>query len=162
VLNLHRFRIRRFGDDRGSFAVESAGFVLPALLVCVVIVAGAFNLSVARLDLETASAAAARAASLQRSPDSAATAARQTAESNLASRDITCADLSVTTDLSRWGRGGSVTVTVQCTVSMASLARMSGIRGSFTTTSKSTSPIDTFRHLALGDLSVGSGPGVSL
>ena len=149
-------------DDGGSVSVELAGFVLPAMLVTIVIVAAAFNLAISRLDLETASAAAARAASLQRSSAAAVTAARQAAEADLAGRAITCANLTVDTDTSRWGRGGSVTVTVQCTVSMATLARMSGIPGTFTATSTSTAPIDTFRQLATGFSGPDRSPAVSL
>jgi hypothetical protein len=78
------------------------------------------------------------------------TAAQQAAEDDLAGRAVTCANLTVITDTSRWGRGGSVTVTVRCTVSMGALARTSGIPGSFTGTSTSTAPIDTFRQLAIG------------
>jgi Flp pilus assembly protein TadG len=141
--------VARRQQDRGSASVELAGFVLPAMLVAIVIVAAAFTLSISRLDLQTASAAAARAASLQRSPAAAVTAAWQAAEADLAGRRVTCANLRVDTDTSRWWPGGSVTVTVACTVSLASLARVSGIPGSVTATSASTAPIDTFRQLAI-------------
>jgi Flp pilus assembly protein TadG len=139
----------RCRDERGAVSVELAGFVLPAMLVAIVIVAAAFNLAISRLDLETASAAAARAASLQRSSAAAARAAQQAAQADLAGRTITCANLTVTTDLTRWRPGGSVTVTVGCTVSTASLARMSGVPGSFTATSTSTAPLETYREVAL-------------
>jgi len=154
--------VARRREDRGSVSVELAGFVLPAMLVAIVIVTAAFTLSISRLDLESASAAAARAASLQRGPAAAVTAARQAAEADLAGRSVTCANLRVDTDTSRWRRGGSVTVTVRCTVSIAGLARMSGIPGSFTATSTSTAPIDTFRNLARGAPVPGSGSGMSL
>jgi type II secretory pathway pseudopilin PulG len=143
-------------------SVELAGFVLPAMLVAIVIITAALTLSISRLDLQTASAAAARAASLQRNPAAAVTAARQAAEADLAGRSVTCANLRVEADTSRWRRGGSVTVTVGCTVSVASLARMSGIPGSFTATSTSTAPIDTFRQLSIAAPAPGGGCGVSL
>jgi hypothetical protein len=158
---LSRLRVWRCGD-RGSVSVELAGFVLPAMLVTIVIVAAAFNLAISRLDLDGASAAAARAASLQRSQASAVTAARQAAEADLAGRAITCANLRVDTDTSRWGRGGSVTVTVHCTVTMGALSRMGAIPGSFTATSTSTAPIDTFRQLAIGSSGSDTGSAVSL
>ncbi len=142
--------VGRRREDRGSVSVELAGFVLPAMLVAIVIVTAAFTLSISRLDLESASAAAARAASLERNRDAAEDAAQQAAEDNFAGRNVTCANPTVETDLSRWGRGGSVSVTVHCTVAIASLARMSGIPGSFQARSKSTAPIDTFRDLAIG------------
>ena len=136
--------------DRGSWSVELAGFFLPCILLAIIVIVAAFQLTISRLDLESTSASAARAASLQRSPAAAVTAAQQAAEDDLAGRAVTCANLTVNTDTSRWGRGGSVTVTVRCTVSMGTLARTSGIPGSFTGTSTSTAPIDTFRQLAIG------------
>ncbi|MBI1759253.1 MAG: hypothetical protein HYR62_08520 [Actinobacteria bacterium] len=126
-------------------SVELAGFVLPAMLISIILVAVAFRLAVTRLDLNTASASAARAASLQHDPTSAITAAQQAAESNLTARAITCTRLTVTTDTSRWHRGGAVTVTVGCTIS---LRRMGGFAGQVTATSTSTAPIDTYRPLA--------------
>jgi len=148
----------RWRGDRGSVSVELAGFVLPAMLLTIIIVAAGFNLALSRLDLESASAAAARAASLQHSAPAASAAARQAVEADLAGRSITCAELTVTTDTSRWRRGGSVTVTVRCTVDLSTLARMSGIPGRLTATSVSTAPIDTFRNLASAAVPALAGP----
>lgn len=140
--------MRRRRDRGGATTVEIIGFFFPMMLISIMVVAAGFNLSVSRLDLESASAAAARAASLQRNPTAAATAATQAAQSNLAGRAITCADLQVQTDVSQFRRGGSVTVTVTCTVRLADLARMnSAIPGSLTATSTSRAPIDTYRRV---------------
>ncbi len=134
--------------DRGAVTVEIIGFFFPMMLISIIVVAAGFNLSVSRLDLESASAAAARAASLQRNPSAAINAAVQAAESNLADRPITCADLQVQTDTSQFRRGGSVAVTVTCTVRLADLARMnSAIPGSLTASSTSRAPIDTYRRV---------------
>jgi Flp pilus assembly protein TadG len=130
-------------------SVELAGFVLPAMLLAVIAVAAAFHLSVARLDVESAAASAARAASLQRSPTTAVTAARDAAAADLAGRTVTCAVLDVAVDTSRFARGGSVTVTVTCQVDLATLTRTTGIPGHYTATATSTSPIDTYRQVAL-------------
>jgi hypothetical protein len=135
--------------DRGSWSVELAGFFLPCMLLAIVVVAAAFQLAISRLDLESASASAARAASLQRSAAAATTAAEQAAESDLAGQSITCAELVVTVDTSRWQRGGSVTVTVQCTVDLSTLAMMNAIPGRMTASSTSTAPVDTYRSVAL-------------
>ncbi|SCL25917.1 hypothetical protein GA0070624_3202 [Micromonospora rhizosphaerae] len=136
--------------DRGAWSVEVAGFFLPCMLLAIVVVAAAFQLAISRLDLESASAAAARAASLQRSSTAATAAARQAAENDLAGRSITCARLVVAVDTSRWQRGGSVTVTVTCTVNLSTLAMMNAIPGQMTASSTSTAPIDTYRSVALG------------
>jgi hypothetical protein len=135
--------------DRGSWSVEVAGFFIPCMLLAIVVVAAAFQLAISRLDLESASAAAARAASLQRSAAAATTAAEQAAESDLSGRAITCADLVVTVDTSRWQRGGTVTVTVQCTVDLSTLAMANAIPGQMTASSTSTAPVDTYRSVAL-------------
>jgi Flp pilus assembly protein TadG len=141
---LRRHRAR----DQGSASVEVIGFFFPMILMSIIVVAAAFNLSVSRLDLESASAAAARAASLQRNSAAAVTAADQAARNNLAGKAITCADLRVDTDVSQFRRGGTVTVTVTCTVRMADLARMNrDIPGTLTATSTSRAVIDLYRHL---------------
>jgi Flp pilus assembly protein TadG len=137
----------RHCPDRGTVTVELAGFVLPAMLAVIVISAGLFNLSVSRLDLEFTAAAAARAASLQRTPTAASSAALAAAGTDLAARAITCNSLSVATDVSRWRRGGSVTVTIACTVSMQRLAGITGIPGRYTKTATSTAPIDAYRRI---------------
>ncbi|GAA1883957.1 hypothetical protein [Asanoa iriomotensis] len=147
-----RFRrtLARARGDRGAWSVEVAGFFLPCMLLAIVIVAAAFQLAVSRLDLESASASAARAASLQRSGAAATAAARQAAEDDLSGRSITCATLVVDVDTSRWQRGGTVTVTVTCTVNLSTLAMMRAIPGRMTASSTSTAPIDTYRSVALG------------
>ncbi|HZM79905.1 MAG TPA: hypothetical protein VFC19_29585 [Candidatus Limnocylindrales bacterium] len=143
----HRRRRHRSRGDRGSITVELAGFVLPAMVLAIVISAGLFNLAVSRLDLEFTAAAAARAASLQRTPAGAATAAQDVARTDLAARGITCTDLNVTTDVSRWQRGGSVTVTIGCTVTMQRLAGIGGLPGSYTRTCTATAPLETYRGI---------------
>jgi hypothetical protein len=133
--------------DRGSMMVELAGFLLPAIVVVMAISIGALNLSVSRMDLDFTSAAAARAASLQRTPAAAATAARNAATADLASRAITCAELKVDPDFSQWRRGGSVTVTIHCTVRMGALTGFGGVPGSFTASASTTVPLDTYRKI---------------
>jgi Flp pilus assembly protein TadG len=134
--------------DRGAVTVEIIGFFFPMMLLSITVVAAGLNLSVSRLDLESASAAAARAASLQRNPAAATTAAHQAAASNLDGRAITCADLVVQTDTSQFRRGGTVTVTVTCTVRLADLARLNdAIPGSVQASSTSRAPIDTYRRV---------------
>ena len=140
--------LRGTGRDSGSMMVELAGFLLPAIVLVMAISVGALNLSVSRMDLDFTSAAAARAASLQRNPDAARSAALQAARADLASRSITCADLKTDVDFSRWHRGGAVTVTIHCTVLMGTLTGFDGIPGSFTASSATTVPLDTYRKIS--------------
>jgi Flp pilus assembly protein TadG len=148
-----RRRVGRRGDE-GSVAVEVAGFVLPVMLLAVIAVAAAFHLSIARLDVQSAAASAARAASLQRNATAAFTAAWDAAQADLTGRAITCAYLDVAVDTSRFTRGGSVTVTVTCQVDLSTLTRTSGIPGHYTASATSTSPIDTYRQVVAADLPV--------
>lgn len=133
--------------ERGAMSVEMAGFVLPGIVLALVIIYSAFNLGLSSLDVTSASAAAARAASLQRSAPAAASAARQAAADDLAARSVTCATLQVSTDTSRWRRGGSVTVTVSCTVRLRTLAGVDFIPGAMTTSASATAPLETHRSI---------------
>src|SRR5258706_9855820 len=92
--------------DRGAMSVEMIGFVIPGSIAAIVVAYSAFNIGLSSIDVTSASAAAARAASLQRSSSAAAEAASQAAADNLAAGSVTCAQLGVITDTSRWGRGG--------------------------------------------------------
>jgi hypothetical protein len=70
--------------------------------------------------------------------------AQQTAADALGSDHVTCASLTVSTDTSRFTPGGSVTVTVTCTVGLSGLA---GLRlpASETISSQASSVVDTYR-----------------
>ncbi|WP_349876346.1 prepilin peptidase [Micromonospora sp. HUAS YX12] len=134
----------------GVLVHTSAAPVGAPVLVCLAAagVTLAFVEAAVRCPAGRFTAAAARATSVQHGPQAAVTATPEAAGVDLAGGDITCADLSVVTDLSR--RGGSVSVTVGCSVCIASLACMSGIQGSFTARATCTAPIGTFRHIPLG------------
>jgi hypothetical protein len=70
--------------------------------------------------------------------------AQQTATSALGSDGVTCGHLTVTTDTAQFAPGGSVAVTVTCSVGLSDLA---GLRlpASESISSTSTSVIDTYR-----------------
>src|SRR5258705_13199325 len=106
-----RARRPRWAGDRGVVSVEMAGFIIPTMILVMVMLYSAFNLVMASIDVTSAAAAAARAASLQRSAPAAIAAAYSAAADDLAAHTVTCADLSVVTDTSRWQPGGPVTVT---------------------------------------------------
>ncbi|MDG4795433.1 TadE family protein [Micromonospora sp. WMMD1082] len=135
-------RVRR---DRGSTSVEMVGFAIPGTVMAIVLAYSAFNLGLSSLDVTTAAAAAARAASLQRTASAAAVAAQNAAADTLATGSATCADLDVETDTSRWGRGGTVTVTVRCTVLLRRMSGLDFIPGSLTTSARATAPLETYR-----------------
>jgi Flp pilus assembly protein TadG len=144
-----RYRHRKAGPgqgDRGSAAVEMV-LLTPLLMLFLLLIVAAGRLVQARMEVDSAAEQAARAASLARDPASAAAAATATAQSALASQDVTCDPMRVSPDLSDFIPGGQVTVQVSCTVSLAGLA-MLHLGGGETLTSTFTSPIDVYRGSA--------------
>lgn len=97
--------------------------------------------------VSSAAADGARAASLQRTVAGAQQAAQQTVAASLTTSRTSCTGgPAVGVDVSRWRPGGSVSVTVACTASLAELAAP-GLPGSKTLTSRASSPIDTRRSV---------------
>lgn len=126
--------------DGGSIAVETA-IAVPLLVVLLFVLVGAFHLGRGVLDVNTAAAAAARAASLARTASTARTAADDAASADLAGR---CAQLRVDVDTSAFHRGGSVTVTVACAVTLRSTIGIA-LPATATLEGASTSPLDLYR-----------------
>ncbi len=135
---------RRRDGDRGSVTVEIA-LAVPLMVLLLFLLTAAVHLGRAAIDVNSAAAAAARAASLARTAPAATTAARNAATADLAGQ---CASLSVTVDTSAFHRGGTVTVAVACTVTTHGLTGID-IPGAVTTRASSTSPIDLYRTVAL-------------
>jgi Flp pilus assembly protein TadG len=127
-------------DDRGSVAVELA-LGVPLLVLMLFLLIGAFNMGRANIDVNAAAGAASRAASLARTAGAATAAANDSATANLGDD---CARIRVAVDTSGFRRGGTVTVTLACTVPTRGLIRV-GLPGSLTITGSSTSPIDRYR-----------------
>jgi Flp pilus assembly protein TadG len=134
-------RLRR--DESGSVTAELV-LLTPLLILLLLFVVALGRLSGARLDVDGAAAQAARAASIARDPATASALAQQTATAALSSDHVTCAALSVNTDTAQFAPGGSVAVTVTCTVGLSDLT---GLRlpASESISSQATSVIDTFR-----------------
>lgn len=130
--------------DRGSMATELA-VSIPLVLVLLVFIGVANRGVTARQDVDSVAEAAARAASLQRDPTTAQTAATDAALANLGDGRVTCTPLVVNVDTSGFEPGGSVTVTVYCTVDYADLAAGFPIPGALTFISSASSPIDLWR-----------------
>jgi len=121
--------------DAGSAVVELT-LIAPVLVLLLLLVVAAGRLAGSRLEVDGAARQAARAASIERSPAAATRAADRAAASALAERSVRCREMSVTTDISAFRPGGSVTVTVRCTVELSDVAllRLPGdqtITGSF-------------------------------
>jgi Flp pilus assembly protein TadG len=140
-------RRRRRGHrrtDAGSVSVEVAVLVLPLAALMAMFAIFCTRVAAVRLDLNATASAAARAASLARSPQAAQAAATEAARANLAGHGRTCNPLQVSVDTSTFVRGGRVAVTVTCTMSTAGLSGLS-LRGTLTGSSTARAVIDTYR-----------------
>jgi Flp pilus assembly protein TadG len=111
-------RLRR--DEAGSVTAELV-ILTPLLILFLLFVVALGRMAGARIDVEGAAAQAARAASIARDPASAQQAAQQTANQALGSDHVTCAHLAVATNTAQFVPGGSVAVTVTCSVSLSDL-----------------------------------------
>jgi Flp pilus assembly protein TadG len=134
-------RLRR--EETGSVTAELV-LLTPLLILLLLFVVALGRLAGARLDVDGAAAQAARAASIARDPATATAIAQQTAAAALGSDDVTCAQLSVNTDTGQFMPGGSVAVTVTCSVSLSDL---SGLRlpASQSISSRFVATIDQYR-----------------
>jgi len=131
-------------NERGSVTVELV-LVTPLLILLLLFIVALGRLASARIDVNGAAAQAARAASIARDPESATSAAKQTATGALADDHVTCANLAVATDTSGFSAGGTVAVTITCNVDLADLA---GLRlpASTAISARSVSVVDTYRE----------------
>ena len=124
-------------------SVEMVALVFPVTVLMALLLAGAWQLSVARLDVHQAAAAAARAASRQPTTTTAENAAREAAAAALADTGRACASLAVDVDTSRFGRGGRVEVRVTCHVTTGDLIGLNA-PGTAATSATARAPIETF------------------
>ncbi len=133
----------RLRGDRGSVAVELA-VIAPAFVILMLLVVFAGRVSEAEGTIQRAASAAARAASLRQYPDDATQDAHDVAEANLSAAGVACDDLVVDVDTTDFGPGGTVTVTLACTASMADMALL-GVPGTRTFHARSVEVIDRYR-----------------
>src|SRR5688500_16721656 len=142
-------RLRRLAaGDAGSSTAEAV-LVTPLLVALLMLVVLCGRLVSAQIDLQAAASAAARSASIARSEPAARAQADRTARDTLAARSVTCQQVTVNTSTGGLRPGGTVTVTVTCTVPLADLALLA-VPGSRTLQATATSPVDVWRGVALG------------
>lgn len=130
--------------DTGSVAAEVT-LLAPVLIMLLVFVAVVIHRGVdARLRLGDTAHQAARAASIERTAPAANTAARATATDALAAADVACAAWEVTVDTTDFRPGGTVVVTVSCTVDLSD-ALIVGVPGRVVLSATAVEPVDTYR-----------------
>jgi Flp pilus assembly protein TadG len=127
----------------GSVTVELV-LLAPVLLALLGLIVGLGRIADAGGLVTGAARDGARAASLARSPQAAATAARTAAADDLAGAGLACPGLDVATDTAGFAPGGLVRVTVRCTVRLADLA-VPGLPGTRTLWASSAAPLERYR-----------------
>jgi Flp pilus assembly protein TadG len=141
---------RKVIGQRGSVTIELA-ILAPSLLLLASFAMLVGRVSLARSAVDAATYSGARAASLARDPATAQSRAETSIRSTLDAQKIDCLNLFVTVDTSQFARGvgqpASVTVTVECRVSLAEGA-MPGMPTSHWVNAQYSSPLDLFRSRA--------------
>ncbi len=107
-------------DERGSAALEIT-LIAPLLVLMLLFVLGLGRVASARGEVDGAAQDAARAASIARSPGTAVADAHAAAAATLEGRSVTCHGLDVAVDTGDFRPGGTVTVTVGCSVPLSDL-----------------------------------------
>jgi Flp pilus assembly protein TadG len=128
------------GSERGSMSVEVV-ILTPLLMAFVMLVVACGRYVAVQGDMEGTARDAVRAASLERSPDAARAAAADVVRESL-DKDTDCN----TPDLSgTFQAGGTITVTLHCTVSYSGLGLI-GLPGSVAVHADSSSPLDRYKR----------------
>ncbi|CUR54353.1 TadE/TadG family type IV pilus assembly protein [Nocardioides sp.] len=137
-------------DQRGSASIE-ATIGLPAFVLFVGLIIFGGRTSVAHQAVESASADAARSASIARTSTDAKHDAQQAAHLSLANQDVHCLRIDVIIDASDFtkpiGHPATVSVTVECVLDLADLS-VPGIPGTRVIRSTTSSPLDSWRERA--------------
>ncbi len=136
---------RTDADERGSVSVEFAIVMAAILLGFVALAIYGGRVVQAENDVRSAAHEAARAASLEGSPEAADAAARSVAVANLTRSGVACGPSpQVVVDLSQFGPGGQVSVTITCTASLGDVGSL-GVGDTRAFTASATEVIDRFR-----------------
>jgi hypothetical protein len=138
----HRL-LSRVRGDAGSVSTEIVLTYVPLMVLAVLAIVACLRLVSADSDVHSAAAAAARQASLARTPAGAVAGGQDAAAATLQGRDITCQPHTVTVNTAAMAPGGQVAVTVVCTVHLEDLFGL-GLPGSVTITGTARQPVDTY------------------
>jgi Flp pilus assembly protein TadG len=136
-------RRRAWRDDSGAVTLEAI-FMVALLLLLLVVIVALGRLTHADQTVDAAAHAAARAASLARSPGDAQTQAHTAAADSVRQGGSSCRQLTVIVDTTDFTAGGAVTVTLDCSVTLSDLGLL-GLPGTTTISGNATSPLDTYR-----------------
>ena len=133
----------RLCDDRGSITTELV-LVTPVAIALLCLVALVGRTASAREQVDEASRDAARAASLERDPFSATSAADASAAQSLTTAGFDCTATRISVDTADFTPGGQVSVRIECDVPLSDLGLI-GVSGVRTVESSAVSVVDTYR-----------------
>lgn len=128
-------------------SVELTVLLTPLFVVLLLFVVLCARTASAKIDVNAAAASAARAASLAASPAAARAEATAAASQALAGQAVSCTSLAVSVDTTAFRRGGSVSVTLACTVRLSDLG-LPGVSATRTVTGSARAPVDVFRQVS--------------
>jgi Flp pilus assembly protein TadG len=132
-------------EDRGSLVVELV-VLAPVLFVFALCTLVFGRVTEARQQITASSRAAAQAAAVMPTAQSAMVAATADGEIGHYGPTQTCAQSSVFTNVSNFRPGGTVTVTVTCKVHLSDLS-FPGIPGSTSISVSTVAPLDPYRSV---------------
>ncbi|GAA4956749.1 pilus assembly protein [Streptomonospora halophila] len=135
--------MRRRDSQRGSMALELT-VLTPLLLLFALLMILAGRVTRAEATADEVAHSAARAASLERTPDRAEAAAASVAASALDSQGLACSDYDLRLEHGGLSAGGAVTAVLACRVDLGDLSGLD-VPGSHTVEGESTVVVDTFR-----------------
>lgn len=142
-----RHLLRRH-DERGSATIEAA-IGVPAFMLFVGLIIFGGRTAITHEAVESATADAARTASMARTSSEADAAGRQAAQDSLADQQLHCRSVSVEVSTAGFsvpvGEPASVEVTVSCRLDLSDLS-VPGVPGSRVIRAHVSSPIDTWRE----------------
>lgn len=135
----------RSRGERGS-AVLEAVITAPIIILLLVTLIGAGRIANAHQVVDDAAGDAARAASAARTSGAARVAAQHGADATLASAGVSCSPANVAVNTSAWHAGGTVGVTLTCTVQLADLG-IPILGGTRTISARDAAVIDLYRQV---------------
>ncbi|MFC6019989.1 hypothetical protein ACFP2T_27810 [Plantactinospora solaniradicis] len=141
--------LARLRGDEGSVSTEIALTYMPLMVLAALAIIACLRLVSADSDVHAAAAAAARQASLARTPAGAVAGGQDAAAATLQGRKMTCLPHTTSVNTGDMAPGGQVSVTVVCTVHLEDLFGL-GLPGAMTLQGTASQPVDRYIGRALG------------
>lgn len=133
-------------NETGSATLETV-LLFPMIVMLLLLVVAGGRITSARNEVWVAARDGARAASLARTPAEAEQEANRIALSTLRDRQISCRGAEVNADTTDFRPGGTVSVSLRCTVGLGDVSLLE-VPGSKTLTARSVAPIDPYRAVS--------------